>query len=525
MLRRLNMRNRVAHRITAFRESRQGNVAFLFALTIVPILGFVGAAIDYTRANNARTAMQAALDSTALMLSRDNAAGDMTADEVTAKARTYFNALFHDPNTSGVNIAASYANDPGKGSTIQISGSGSVPTEFLKIVGFPQIDFTTSSATTWGMTKLRVALALDNTGSMSSDGKMAALQTAAKNLIDQLRATARSPGDVYISIIPFATNVNVGPASYNASWLTGWTGSSTASPPGWEAEPAFLASSKPSSWSRTGPGSSCPLTSPTYAKCASSPPADANNITTTIPSSGTYRGYICPALDPARWTYTTTPPANYNGCYTTTGSSPNYVHSWVPNDHSTWNGCVSDRDQPYDTTNAAPASAATSFYVEQATSCPVALAPLSYDWTSLKSTIDAMKPVGATNQPIGLAWAWHSLSQNAPLNAPAESTNFSYKKAIILLSDGLNTKNRWYGDGASYSSSVDDRQKLLCDNVKAAGITIYTIQVNTTSDPTSSVLQYCASGSQNFFMLTSANQVISTFNQIGTALSKLRVSH
>jgi hypothetical protein len=55
-------------------------------------------------------------------------------------------------------------------------------------------------------------------------------------------------------------------------------------------------------------------------------------------------------------------------------------------------------------------------------------------------------------------------------------------------------------------------------------VTIYTIQVNTGGDPTSTILQSCASDPSNFFMLTSASQVISTFNSIGTSLSKLRVA-
>src|SRR3954469_5097830 len=48
-----------------------GNVAIMFALAIIPIFGAVGAAVDYSRASSARTAMQAALDSTALMLSKE----------------------------------------------------------------------------------------------------------------------------------------------------------------------------------------------------------------------------------------------------------------------------------------------------------------------------------------------------------------------------------------------------------------------------------------------------------------------
>jgi hypothetical protein len=123
-----------------------------------------------------------------------------------------------------------------------------------------------------------------------------------------------------------------------------------------------------------------------------------------------------------------------------------------------------------------------------------------------------------------LVWAWQTLQQTLPFNAPAEDSNYQYKKAIILFSDGLNTKDRWYGDGSSHSPEVDARQQLLCNNIKAAGITLYTIQVNTDGDPTSSILQNCASGSSNFFLLTSANQVISTFNSIGTSLARLRIA-
>ena len=60
--------------------------------------------------------------------------------------------------------------------------------------------------------------------------------------------------------------------------------------------------------------------------------------------------------------------------------------------------------------------------------------------------------------------------------------------------------------------------------MKAAKITIYTVQVNTDGDPTSTLLQNCASSSDKFFLLTSANAIITTFNQIGTALSNLRVA-
>jgi len=41
---------------------------------------------------------------------------------------------------------------------------------------------------------------------------------------------------------------------------------------------------------------------------------------------------------------------------------------------------------------------------------------------------------------------------------------------------------------------------------------------------TTTVLQNCASSPDKFYMLTSSTQIVTTFNTIGTALSKLRVS-
>jgi uncharacterized protein YegL len=199
--------------------------------------------------------------------------------------------------------------------------------------------------------------------------------------------------------------------------------------------------------------------------------------------------------------------------------------TWGPAAHSTWNGCVTDRDQNDDTRNTAPASS-TAFPAEQYSVCPVALLPQSYNWTALNDKIDAMVAAGNTNQAIGLAWGWQSLTAGAPLNAPAKDANFQYQDIIILLSDGLNTEDRWYQD----ASSIDARQRILCDNIKTAGVTIYSVQVNTGSDATSSVLQYCAgtqprvADASKFFLLKTPTEIITTFGQIATGLSKLRLA-
>jgi hypothetical protein len=207
----------------------------------------------------------------------------------------------------------------------------------------------------------------------------------------------------------------------------------------------------------------------------------------------------------------------------------------VPNHHNTWNGCLTDRDMNYDQLATAPnpadaslpaGQASTLFPAEQYGSCPLQMMGLNYNWASMNSLIDQMYPNGNTNQPIGLVWGWQSLIGGGPLTAPAMDSNSKYQQVIILLSDGLNTENRYY----TQQSQIDNRMVQsgsglgTCANIKAAGIIIYTIQVNTGGDATSTLLQNCASGLDKFFLLTSANQMVTTFNTIGTNLTKLRIA-
>ena len=420
-----------------FLRDRRGGVAPMMAMLAIPLMGAVGVAVDYSRANAARTAFQTALDSTALMLSK-TAAKVSSADLQTA-ATNYFTALFDRPEAKNVAVFATYTS--AGGSKVALSGSASIDTNFLGILGYSQLNISASTSTVWGNTRLRVALVLDNTGSMSSSSKMTALKTASKNLLTQLKNAAVNAEDVYVSIVPFNKDVNVGAANFNESWLR------------WD------------------------LWEPLNGTCSIS---------------------------------------NYNKQSRCTSNGG----TWTPAAHSTWNGCVTDRDQNFDTTNDAPLAGATLYPAEEYSSCPAQVLPLTNEWTTLTAKIDEMQPNGNTNQAIGLQMGWQSLTA-APFTVPTMDPNYKYSLVIILLTDGLNTENRWYNS----QSSIDTRQQKTCDNAKAAGITLYTVQVNTGNDPLSTMLKNCASDSSKFFLLTSANQIVATFNQIGTALSNLRLAN
>ncbi|MBN8966852.1 MAG: VWA domain-containing protein [Rhizobiales bacterium] len=437
-----------------FRNDERGNIAVIFAFSLLPILGLVGAAVDYTRLNTARTQLQSALDSAALMISKD--AASLSDSDMRQRAWDYFNSLYQNTEApiTQADLQISYTPNTGKGATLSLAARSKINSDFVQIMGdqYKQLGFGSSSTTTWGGTRLRVALALDNTGSMSSAGKMTALKTAAKKLLDQLKAVALKDEDVYVSIIPFAKDVNVGKTNVGASWLK-WSGSSDT-------------------W-------------------------DENNGS-------------CSKKD------------NKNKTITTKASCDSVSGKWTVAAHSTWNGCVTDRDQDYDVKSTAPNAADTQtlFPTEQFSSCPTEIMPLTYDWTALKNKIDDMSPAGNTNQAIGMAWGWLSLLQQSPLNAPAEDSNNKYTKVVILLSDGDNTENRF----STNKKTIDARQKLLCNNAKADGVMIYTIQVNTDGTATSDVMQYCATSSDKFFPTTTASGMATAFQLIGGQLAQLRIA-
>ncbi len=434
-----------------FRADQRGNIGIMFAFAMLPIVAFVGAAVDYSRGNAVRVEMQSALDSVGLMLYRT--APSMSPTDLQTAAQNYLNATFAKKyGTSNVQVSATYSNLGG--SHVVVNASAQVPTTFMEMFGYQNMTVSSSTTAKWGYQRLRVALVLDNTGSMSQSGKMTALKTATNNLLTQLQGAASVDGDVYVSIVPFVKDVNLDPANYASYWID-WT--------------------------------------------------DWNTKNGTC--SNTY--------------------------YRSQSSCTSHSGTWTAANHNTWNGCVVDRGNSsgpstdnYDTNVVAPTTSitATLFSAEQYSSCPQAAMGLSYDWTTMSNLVTNMSPAGNTNQAIGLALGWMSLVGGGPFTAPPMDPNYKYQQVIILLTDGLNTQDRWY----SYQSQIDARQQMTCDNIKAANITLYTIQVDTDGAPTSTLLENCASSSSgttdHFFLLTSADQIVTTFNQIGTNLTKLFIS-
>jgi hypothetical protein len=120
---------------------------------------------------------------------------------------------------------------------------------------------------------------------------------------------------------------------------------------------------------------------------------------------------------------------------------------------------VTDRDQNYDTTNNAPDSSVPATLapadkdrdVFNTAGCVISMMGLSYDWIELGNKISTLAPAtsySTTNQAIGLQWGFQTLT-SSPFTIPPKDPNYKNWDIIILLSDGLNTVNRWNAYGSS----------------------------------------------------------------------------
>jgi hypothetical protein len=581
--------SRFCARARSFFTATSGNLAMILALSAIPLTLAMGSGVDYARGLVVHSNMADALDAAGLAVgaaatkptscSSDGSSSSTTGNgsgnstpcaPLQLVAQQFFNANFkQDSGADTVSkVSIAIANQ-----AVTLSVSDNVPTTFLaaadKLLSSTALDsmlVTASSTVVWGQTKLWVSLVLDNTGSMAqTDGtgtsKISALQTASHNLISTLQSASSTVGDVEMSLVTFAKLVNIGKSYVNSSDID-WTDWNAQQPGGTPAT---------SVW----PGSICPWTVASNGfDCVNQPaigwsngPVDGSNnalsTAVTVPSSGAYSGYICPGVVQTKTSSGGLAGLGghyFNGCYTSTainntvssgknatcGVKPNcscsgsgnakvckqitgYSHAWVTNPTSSWSGCVEDRTQSDDTTNADSASSATNFPAANDDNCPVTkVTPLpstwtAAQWTTLDNEISAMTAQGTTNQTIGLAHGWQTLSNVGPYNAPALPSNTS--QYIILISDGLNTQDRWYGDGSNQSVPVDNRMALVCTNAKAAGIIIYTIFVDLNgTQGNSAVLQSCATDATKYFDLTTSGAIITTLNGIAQQITNLRVS-
>jgi Flp pilus assembly protein TadG len=157
--------------LSRFRSNQSGNVALMFALTLIPLVIAMGAAVDYSVAIRQRSKLQGVLDSA--LLAGVNAARDaLDAGNNWNSARTagqtmaanFFTANL-DKNTSGT-LSASFRQD-GVGISATGTITGGIKTNIMSVAGIKQIPISASSSVSTSSNQyLDVYLLVDISASM-----------------------------------------------------------------------------------------------------------------------------------------------------------------------------------------------------------------------------------------------------------------------------------------------------------------------------------------------------------------------
>jgi Flp pilus assembly protein TadG len=160
------------------------------------VMAIVGSALDYGRASAARTELQRAVDAAALTLVRD--AASLDEPKLKERGRTLVRGLLKDLHGFSTDTITVSRN----AKTIRVAASGTMKTAFMAVAGFDGIAIGSEAESTWGSTRIELALVLDNTGSMNEGPggkrKIDALKTSARDLLDTLRGVAHDHDTVKV---------------------------------------------------------------------------------------------------------------------------------------------------------------------------------------------------------------------------------------------------------------------------------------------------------------------------------------
>ena len=178
-----------------FKRDGSANVAVLFALTLVPVVSFIGSAVDYSMATRMKAKLQSAVDAASVgSIAKASpgfiAAGSMTSDgRITAgetDAKTIFNGNMSGVTGYTLNSLTPTMTKTGSVITSTVQYSADVPTTFLGIMGKTSITVTGTSTSTANMPLyIDFYLLLDNSPSMGVGATPADVTKMVNNTSDQ----------------------------------------------------------------------------------------------------------------------------------------------------------------------------------------------------------------------------------------------------------------------------------------------------------------------------------------------------
>jgi Flp pilus assembly protein TadG len=466
-----------------FIKDRRANMTIVAALTLLPILTAVGAAIDYSRLSSASSNYQQATDAAVLAASKKRAS--MNDSEMKAYARKIFNA--NVTGNSGIVTTFNLDNNRNE-NKLTLETKGQLHTSFMGIIGIENMNFNIMSQVALPSGGLEVALVLDNTDSMDNDGKIKALKVAANNFVTLLMPGKKNTDKTLkIGIVPFGNYVNVGKKNRNKPWMN--------VPKDYTEKKSYR---------------------PVIRKY------DCQNKWYSYTSKGyTYEGKYHPPKLHEGWR---------KRCKKEYGPKKHYTR------HYKWKGCVGSREYPNNLGDDKYSKEKIPGLINQ--NCTREILPLTSNKKKITKTIRRLNTRGETYIPAGVSWGRRVLSRVQPFSEGSSTANLKSEKAkqvLVLMTDGQNTKSKHattadmkyqQNRGAYHDyrnlAEANKWTKEACTRVKLDNIEVYTVTFGTDlNDDTKLLMRNCASDPDKYFDASSGDALDAAFQYIANSIRKV----
>lgn len=214
--------------IRDFIDDRSGSTAILFGLSCVVLFGMIGLAVDTSRYYNYTSHMQSALDAAALAGARLLPDEQVTDGDIQTLVAAHFASTMKVAGVKPDQLTPPEVKIDRGANAVEVIGIAHVPATMTGILlANPDAAIKRTSKVVFDMKKIEMAMVLDITGSMNSNGKLNDLKVAAKDVVDELYNGSLSEDGVRIALAPYSASVNAGalapvvtnvPATTNCSW-------------------------------------------------------------------------------------------------------------------------------------------------------------------------------------------------------------------------------------------------------------------------------------------------------------------
>ena len=464
------LRNVFGQRILKLKTEAKGNVAIIFAMTTLPIFLLLGFAIDLQQVSTSKNRVQHIIDSAVIAGAREMQEGKKK-EAIQQYIKNYLEASLL---AAGGNVTCE---DP-VSTVVSASQDISVdvrchqPTALMQLAGAEKMDFTVSSASTYGIGKVDIAFVFDVSGSMGGD-KIEDLKDAAEVAVDVLLpedSTLIDSGDVRIGMASYSYLVDAGEYFEDVT----------------DQKPKRTYTDTYEKDVKVGTTKTCKRWNKKKTKCKK---WKTENVYETQEFTTTY-------------TLNNTCVKERIGDEAFTDEDPG-PFAWIEATEAYYD----EDDNDWDT--------------DPTCNSPPPL-PLTDDRDDLLDYIDDLPANGGTAGHLGIAWGWYLIAPEWKSIWPTASKPWAYNepdtaKALIMMTDG--EFNRQYNNGNSFSQA-----QTLCDNIKDEDITVYTVAFKA-PHAGKEILEYCASEAEYAFTPENADELKDAYQSIAQSISDLRIRY